>query len=178
MGRYQTLNLYIFCSIRANKLTFCGWSYSSNLYLMMGFDDVTLYHPLYIAEEASPTIYYITERLVIFPISGCRLRGGRKWLQTLQVIFSCDQEQHVWHVTVVGYAFWALRNLLYSVFVLGLALGRLDEFSIEWYERIFESFLFTGAQPKSRAMGFSGRKSPRSWSCLNSEVLEFSTLFV
>ena len=37
MGRYQTLKLYIFCSIRTNKLKFCGWSYSSNLYLIMGF---------------------------------------------------------------------------------------------------------------------------------------------
>ena len=66
------------------------------------------------------------------------------------------------------------------VFVQGRTLGRLDEISIEWYNNIIilhacmMTFLFSGAWPGSREMGFSGRKSPLCWSCSNVEILEYS----
>ena len=59
------------------------------------------------------------------------------------------------------------------MFVRGLALGRLDEFSIEQYEKILQTFLLHFALFESCAMGFSGRKSPRHRSCSSLELLEF-----
>ena len=61
------------------------------------------------------------------------------------------------------------------VFVQGLTLGRLDEISIEWYEHMRASFLFSATWPGSRATGFSGRKLPRRWSCTNLETSEYFT---
>ena len=84
-------------------------------------------------------------------------------------LFNCIQSERGW-----GKAISLRHNFLsLPVFVRELALSRFDEFSNEQYEKIPQTFLLHVVQFESCAMGFSGRKSPRRWSCSHLELLEF-----